>query len=62
MVNAYRGVLEMKGDAERGKQVFSKTCAACHKVGTVGNDIGPNLQSVIPDETAHEGSVRKLGD
>ena len=28
VVDAYRGVLEMKGDAERGKQLFTKTCAA----------------------------------
>ena len=36
----------MKGDAERGKQVFTKTCAACHKVQTTGNDIGPNLAAM----------------
>jgi len=46
VVDAYRGVLEMKGDAERGKQVFTKTCAACHKVQNVGNDIGPNLAAM----------------
>ena len=46
VVDAYRGVLEMKGDAERGKQVFTKTCAACHKVQDVGNDIGPNLAAM----------------
>jgi putative membrane-bound dehydrogenase-like protein len=46
VVDTYRGVLEMKGDAERGKQLFTKTCAACHKVGPVGNDIGPNLAAM----------------
>jgi putative membrane-bound dehydrogenase-like protein len=46
VVDAYRGVLEMKGDAERGKQIFSKTCAACHKVQNIGNDIGPNLAAM----------------
>jgi len=46
VVDAYRGVLEMKGSPERGKQIFTKTCAACHKVGMVGNDIGPNLASM----------------
>jgi putative heme-binding domain-containing protein len=46
VVDAYRGVLDMKGDAERGKQSFTKTCAACHKVGTIGNDIGPNLAAM----------------
>jgi putative membrane-bound dehydrogenase-like protein len=46
VVDSYRGVLEMKGDAERGKQVFTKTCAACHKVQATGNDIGPNLAAM----------------
>src|SRR5262245_11275176 len=46
VVDAYRGVLEMKGDTDRGKQVFAKTCAACHKVQTLGNDIGPNLAAM----------------
>jgi putative heme-binding domain-containing protein len=46
VVDAYRGVLEMKGNAERGKQVFTKTCAACHKVQNLGNDIGPNLAAM----------------
>lgn len=46
VVDAYRGVLEMKGDAAKGKQVFTKTCAACHKVQAVGNDIGPNLAAM----------------
>jgi putative heme-binding domain-containing protein len=46
VVAVYRGVLEAKGDAERGKQVFAKTCAACHKVQGVGHDIGPNLAAM----------------
>ncbi len=45
-MDSYRGVLELKGDAERGKQVFAKTCAACHKVQNIGNDIGPNLAAM----------------
>jgi putative heme-binding domain-containing protein len=46
VVAAYRGVLEAKGDAERGKQVFTKTCAACHRVQGAGQDIGPNLAAM----------------
>jgi putative heme-binding domain-containing protein len=46
VVESYRSVLESKGDAERGKQVFTKTCAACHKVQNLGNDIGPNLAAM----------------
>src|SRR5205814_5495032 len=46
VVDAYRPVLEMKGDPDRGKQIFAKTCAACHKVQSIGNDIGPNLAAM----------------
>ncbi|MEX2176210.1 MAG: PVC-type heme-binding CxxCH protein [Pirellulaceae bacterium] len=46
VVEAYRGVLEMPGDLARGKQVFAKVCAACHKVQGVGHEIGPNLAAM----------------
>jgi putative membrane-bound dehydrogenase-like protein len=46
VVEAYRGTLEMKGSAETGKQVFAKICAACHRVGGVGHEIGPNLAAM----------------
>lgn len=42
----FRPALTLAGDATRGAAVFAKTCAACHKLGNVGTDIGPNLQSV----------------
>jgi len=42
----FRVVLALPGDASRGAAVFAKVCAVCHKLGNVGNDIGPNLQSV----------------
>jgi putative heme-binding domain-containing protein len=42
----FRPALALPGDAGRGSEIFSKLCANCHKLGKVGNDIGPNLQSV----------------
>jgi putative heme-binding domain-containing protein len=39
-------VLEAGGDAARGKQVFTKICAACHRVGGEGHEIGPNLAAM----------------
>jgi putative heme-binding domain-containing protein len=30
----------------RGKQIFAKTCAACHKFDGVGNVVGPDLASL----------------
>jgi putative membrane-bound dehydrogenase-like protein len=46
VVAAYRGALEMKGEAEHGKLTFTKICASCHKLQGVGNDIGPNLAAM----------------
>ncbi|MGH7134586.1 MAG: DUF7133 domain-containing protein, partial [Pirellulales bacterium] len=46
VVEAYRDVLTMPGDAERGKAAFKKVCAACHRVEGVGHEIGPNLATV----------------
>jgi putative heme-binding domain-containing protein len=46
VVEAYRSALEAAGNAESGKQVFAKICAACHRVGGVGHEIGPNLAAM----------------
>lgn len=43
---AYRGALDAPGDAPRGKEVFKKTCAACHQVQGVGHPLGPNLAAM----------------
>ena len=37
---------EKGGDAEQGKTVFDTNCAACHKFGGVGGDIGPQLEGI----------------
>lgn len=33
----------MLGDAVAGRQVFARTCAACHGAGGKGGSIGPKL-------------------
>lgn len=43
---AYKPVLEMKGEAARGKEAFKKTCAACHKLEGVGFELAPNLAAM----------------
>ncbi|MGN6387509.1 MAG: PVC-type heme-binding CxxCH protein [Verrucomicrobiota bacterium] len=35
-----------KGNADRGKAVFERTCAMCHRLGGLGNSVGPDLASV----------------
>ena len=34
---------QKRGDADLGKQVFKKHCSQCHRHGTEGNAIGPDL-------------------
>jgi putative heme-binding domain-containing protein len=46
ILKKYRPALKLKGDIARGKLVFHKVCIACHKVGDIGLEIGPNLASV----------------
>lgn len=44
---AYKGALDLKGDREKGKKVFEKSCAICHQVdGELGTAIGPDLNTV----------------
>lgn len=46
VLTAYRPTLEKTGDANRGKEVFKKNCAACHKLQGVGHELGPNLAAM----------------
>ncbi|MBX3412070.1 MAG: c-type cytochrome [Pirellulales bacterium] len=46
VVAMYRPALELSGDVERGRAVFRKTCAACHKLEGAGHEIGPNLATI----------------
>src|SRR5439155_18220185 len=42
----YATVATMTADAPRGAKVFAQNCTACHRLGELGQEIGPNLQSV----------------
>ena len=46
VIARYTPALDKTGDAKAGAAVFKKLCAACHKVGTVGHKLGPDLNSV----------------
>ncbi len=47
----YQSVLALKGDAARGKLVFKKTCATCHRLENVGVEVGPDLLSALRNKT-----------
>lgn len=42
------------GNADRGREVFNRVCAACHQVGDLGKAFGPNLTDVAKRLPRHE--------
>jgi putative heme-binding domain-containing protein len=46
VIDRYRSVLTMPGDAGRGSQIFAKHCATCHRLNQVGHQVGPDLASL----------------
>ena len=46
-------IAKLTGDATRGQKVFAKTCAVCHKLGGVGNEVGPDLASLNDKSTPY---------
>lgn len=47
VVAAYAAALEGEGDGTKGRDVYLRVCAACHRRGPWGHDVGPNLATVI---------------
>jgi putative membrane-bound dehydrogenase-like protein len=43
VIAEFQSSLKMTGDARRGRQVYERVCAACHKRGSLGKDVGPPL-------------------
>ena len=46
IVAQFASATSLTGDAVRGKQIFEKRCAACHRVGDQGNELGPKLNAL----------------
>lgn len=36
----------MPADIDRGREVFKKSCSACHRVQGVGHELGPSLMAI----------------
>ena len=45
VVDQYLPALAKNGDAALGRVIFEQRCAACHRLGGVGREIGPDLKS-----------------
>jgi putative heme-binding domain-containing protein len=42
----YQLALRLATDRARGEEIFRRECLTCHRFGTVGHEVGPNLQSI----------------
>ena len=52
VVERYQGVLGLEADRSRGAEVFMANCATCHRVGSQGHQVGPELSTVQGRTTA----------
>jgi putative heme-binding domain-containing protein len=46
VLTTYNDALTLSGDSQRGKTVFAKSCAVCHRLENVGHAVGPDLQAL----------------
>jgi putative heme-binding domain-containing protein len=46
VVTAYQKALDLKGDANNGKEIFKKSCSACHCIEDVGEQVGADLTGI----------------
>jgi putative membrane-bound dehydrogenase-like protein len=51
VVDSYRPALDLASDAARGKAVFKRVCATCHRLEEVGTEVGPDLLSALKTKT-----------
>ncbi len=46
VVKKFRSALELKGNAAAGHSIYQQRCMACHRTGSEGAAVGPDLASV----------------
>lgn len=54
IVADYGESLKLDSDAARGKKVFAKHCAACHRLEGIGVQVGAELLSALRNKTAEQ--------
>jgi putative membrane-bound dehydrogenase-like protein len=54
VVRRFRPALDLRGDAQRGQAVFQQRCRSCHRLGSEGFAVGPDLAG------ARSGGKEKL--
>lgn len=51
VLEEYGPALALKPDATRGKMVFQKVCATCHRLDNAGTEVGPDLVAALGNKT-----------
>jgi putative heme-binding domain-containing protein len=51
VVESYKEALALKPDIAKGKMLFAKHCAACHRLDDVGQEVGANLKAALGNKT-----------
>jgi putative membrane-bound dehydrogenase-like protein len=51
IIDAYAEVLKLQGDPARGRPLFTKHCATCHRLGGTGGEVGPDLTALADKPT-----------
>src|SRR5262249_54192882 len=54
VIDAYKFALDLPAEVEKGRAVFKKNCATCHRLDNVGVEVGPDLRSALRDKTGEQ--------
>jgi putative membrane-bound dehydrogenase-like protein len=54
VVDDYRAALDLPSDGARGKAVFKKTCATCHRLENEGIEVGPDLVATLRNKSREQ--------
>ena len=46
VLKRYEAALDRNGDAQKGREVFERVCAKCHRLNGLGHEVGPDLATV----------------
>lgn len=46
VIEAYKAALALPADVARGHAVYKESCSPCHRIGSEGIDMGPDLRTV----------------
>ena len=54
VIKAFASVLDKPGNFAKGKMVFKKNCATCHRLEKIGFETGPDLLAALPSKSRED--------